>query len=726
MADDPFAPLAAASRASGKAARASEWIALTPVPADAPPPPASHPKRGRPSFMWAYRDGASALLGCVARFDPPSGKVVLPLTYCEGPGGRREWRWLSWPTPRPLYGRDALALRPDALVVVVEGEKAADAARRVYPDAVIVTSPGGSKSAAKIDWSALWRRTIVIWPDADAAGLAYAKDVARLALEAGAKSVATIAPPAGVSVGWDAADAEAEGWTAERVGALIASAEPVATAPAEAQPKTAKTKGEDRRPRRIPQRETLGALIEGVTLWCSPENESFAVYEVNGHRETWPVRSQAFRRWLAHRAYRETGTIPSSQALEDFLRIVEARATMEGLRRTPWLRVGATGGTIYIDLCNERWECVEIGPHGWRVRPIGDLPFIRSPAMRALPDPEEGWGIEVLRGYLNCSDNDFILFVAWIVGAMRAAGPYPALIASGEQGSGKSSASRLARSLVDPNAAPLRAAPRDDRDLLVAALNAHVLGFDNFSQIPTWLSDALCRLATGGGFATRLLHSDKDEQVFQATRPILINGIGSLADRADLADRAIVIRLNTIPETERLAEDDIEESLARDRPRIFGALLTALCAGVRNLPDVKLSRKPRMADFAKWATACESGLGWEPGAFLDAYMTNQRDSADGAFEADAVATAVNRFISGHLGHFWTGTATELLELLGALVSESVKKSRAWPITAQGLGNRLERAAPGLRAHGVSITRKHSGVRLVTITKADAAGAEDER
>jgi hypothetical protein len=99
------------------------------------------------------------------------------------------------------------------------------------------------------------------------------------------------------------------------------------------------------------------------------------------------------------------------------------------------------------------------------------------------------------------------------------------LAISGEQGSAKTVLSKLLKSLVDPNVAPVRAPAREERDLMIAANNGYLLAFDNLSGLPFWLSDALCRLATGGSFAVRQLYTDDEEVLFQAARPILLNSI---------------------------------------------------------------------------------------------------------------------------------------------------------------------------------------------------------
>jgi len=116
-----------------------------------------------------------------------------------------------------------------------------------------------------------------------------------------------------------------------------------------------------------------------------------------------------------------------------------------------------------------------------------------------------GGSVETLRSFLNVqSANDFVLVVAWALAVLRNRGPYPVIVLSGEQGSAKSTFSAILRALLDPNTAPLRALPREDRDLFIAASNGHVLAFDNVSGLPAWISDTLCRLATGGGFVDLL------------------------------------------------------------------------------------------------------------------------------------------------------------------------------------------------------------------------------
>ena len=718
--NDPFAPIAADSKKK-TIARPAKGAVVMPVPADAPAPPGAHPVLGSASATWPYTNATGTVLGYVLRFDGAGGKEFRPLTLWRSAAGRKpEWRWESWPLKRPLYGLQRLAERPGAPVAVCEGEKATDAATRLLPGFAAVTSPNGSKSAGKADWSPLRGRAVTVWPDADSAGLDYAQQVAKLGTAAGAASVAIVSPPAAVKVGWDAADALAEGWTVERAGAFIAAAVPAEkfasnkTGAGDRDQKSEHDAAAGGR-RRTPQRNVLIGITEFVELWHDAGRTAYATFSVRDHREHWPVRSRDFRMWLSGRFYEATGGAIGGQALEDGLRILEARAVNEGPLYECFNRTGAAGGKMYLDLGDATWRAAEITADGWAVTDKAPVKLLRSASVRALPVPEAGCLIEELRRFVNVkSEDDFLLVVAWIVAALRHHGPFPILVASGEAGSGKSVFSRMLRSLVDPSAAPIRAVPRDDRDLVVSASNSWVLAFDNLSKVPEWLADALCRLATGSGFATRMLHTDRDEMIFEAARPVIINGIPNLTDRADLADRSVTIHLSAIPDAERRPEDDLLADFEKARPRILGALLDAVSRAFANVGAVKLDRAPRMADFAKWITAAEPGLGWERGAFLTAYEGNRRDVVEVAFEADPVAVAIWKLITTDRPEGFQGTPTELLAAIYNIVSEPTRKSKYWPQTAAQLGNRVARATPLLKARGCTIERRHSGSRTIII------------
>lgn len=189
------------------------------LPADHPPASIIHPTHGCPSTTWEYRGPAGELLGYACRFDLGEGKKeIMPFIYgTDTATGVIRWRWKSWPAPRPLYGLDRLAQRQDSPILIVEGEKACDAAQRMLPTVVAIIWPGGSGAVSKAEWAPLKDRPVAIWPDADEPGRKAAEAVAHAALQVGAKKVFIIDVPPGKAAGWDLADAEAESWTSDQV-----------------------------------------------------------------------------------------------------------------------------------------------------------------------------------------------------------------------------------------------------------------------------------------------------------------------------------------------------------------------------------------------------------------------------------------------------------------------------------------------------------------------------
>lgn len=181
--------------------------------------------RGKPfTQKWPYRAEDNTVLGIVARYDGPDGKEIIPFFKRDG----QRWASGAAPVPRPLYGLDELP-GYDGDVVVVEGEKACDAAQKLVSDAVALTWPGGSNAVKKADWSPMRGKNVIVWPDADGPGLKAARDVAEACRTAGAATVRVLTPPSGKPKGWDAADAVTEGWTRETFAAWLEAPEQPST-----------------------------------------------------------------------------------------------------------------------------------------------------------------------------------------------------------------------------------------------------------------------------------------------------------------------------------------------------------------------------------------------------------------------------------------------------------------------------------------------------------------
>jgi hypothetical protein len=463
------------------------------------------------------------------------------------------------------------------------------------------------------------------------------------------------------------------------------------------------------------------SLAETAELFPTPDGEPFAPVQVSGHRETWPLHGKDFRAWLARQFHEEERKTPGDQAIQEALNVLDGKARFEGRAHPVFVRLAEHDGAIYLDLSDSERRAVEITPSGWRVVENPPVYFRRPRGVLALPTPTPGASLCDLRRFINTEVDDWSLLAAWVVMAVRPRGPYPILVLHGDQGAAKSTTSRVLRALVDPNAAPLRAEPRDLRDLMIAAKNGWLIPIDNLSRLPHWLSDALCRLATGGGFATRELYTNADEALFDAQRPLIINGIEEIVARGDLIDRAIILYLPDIDEITRRSEDTFWSEFDVAKSGLLGALLSAVSTAMRNLPGVKLERLPRMADFARWAIAAAPGADYEATAFITAYA-HHRSAAQGMeFEAVPVLSLIPPLVAA--GDRWEGTTTELLTALGSRADELTRRQRQWPNTARELTNILRRSASSLRGAGIRVTfqpTKHK--RLIRLEKAGSSSS----
>ncbi len=460
-------------------------------------------------------------------------------------------------------------------------------------------------------------------------------------------------------------------------------------------------RGSDDGEERPSQASRLVELTRDVEFFCTPDKKAFAAVPVEGHVENIPVKSGMFRDWLVREFRRAEGSSPGSQAVQDALNDLSGRARFDGQEHQIHIRVAAHDGAIYLDLADKDWRVARITREGWSVIEGKGLPvkFRRARGMSALPEPARGGSLADLRQFINVRPEDWILVVGWLVAAFRPGSPFPLLVLHGEQGSAKSTTARILRSLIDPNLAPLRSAPHEERDLMIAATNGWVICLNNLSTVKTWLSDALCCLSTGGGFATRELHSDDEEALFSAMRPVMLNGIEELVTRGDLLERSIVVHLPAITEESRREEEEMGRAFEAAKPYILGALLDAVSTALRNAESVRLDRRPRMADFARWCVAAEPALGCEAGAFMRAYASNRLEANELALEASPVAAALISFIEA--AGSWTGTATELLEELSRRAGAE-RLPEGWPKSPKALGGVLRRLAPNLRARGVGV------------------------
>ncbi len=491
--------------------------------------------------------------------------------------------------------------------------------------------------------------------------------------------------------------------------------------------------GETGKPReRQSSVRVLTELASGARLFRSADGRACAQVPVGDRLEVYGLGSAGFRDWLIDEYMNGQAEPPPSRAIRRVVGMLEARARFTTGMPDVFVRVGqnqnsdsdsdgdgdANGddAAYFLDLGDSSGRAVAIEHRGWSVVDRPGVHFRRPAGLLGLPVPARDGSISLLRSYVNLTEPDFRLMVAWLTAALRPIGPYPVLVLNGEQSSGKSTLAKILRLLIDPHACPVLALPSSTENLMATALNGWLLVYENISTIPGWLSDCICQLAFGGGFAGRTRFTNDERSDIYAQRPVILAGIDDFVLRGDLRDRSVFLHLPEISEKRRQTERAFWPAFRADHPRILGGVLDAIVGGLRELPSVNLAELPRMADFAEWGEAVSRGLGWGANTFLSTYKDNRKEATRILLEDSPVATVM--IALAQKGIQWSGKPRALYEAVMNLMGHAL--GPRWPKTISQFGSELRRIAPQLRLHGIHISFERRGPDRVVILKAEGA------
>ena len=467
--------------------------------------------------------------------------------------------------------------------------------------------------------------------------------------------------------------------------------------------------------------EALLRIALAARLFRVPDGRLYAEVPVGSSHETLRIQSRRFRRWLIHGYHRESGTIPSDWAILRVLSGLEASATFDGDVRPIFVRVGREDGgasaNIYLDLGDPTGQAVRIGPKGWSLVQNPPTTFDRPEGLSSLPEPSRDGSIELLRPYVNLDEPDFRLLVVWMAAALRPVGPYPILALYGEQGSAKSTLARVIRLLVDPHATPVLTEPGDARDLVARAVNGWLLAYDNLSVIPRRVSDALCMLATAGGFAHGA-SSTENGGVIQAQRPVILSGIDEFVARGDLADRSVFLDLLPFTTGKRRCEIEFWNAFHHDYPRILGGLLDAVAGGLRQQPSLQLAGLAADGRLRRIRRGGRPRAGMAGGTVLSDYRQNPEQATAMQLEDSPWETCCSE--QARYMEDWTAPSPTS-STSSALAGKRLVASSRWPKSPLSLSKELRSVAPQLRTHDIFITfRRSSDRRFITVSTIDSS------
>jgi len=708
------------------------------IPAKAKPPmkPATdtevkdfHDRLSRePGFhsLAPYRAADGKALFCIARHEP---KQIRPW-YLTIAGNWIQGQPLE--NGRPLLWLQKLLENPGAAVLVVEGEKTAAAAREhlraIGRDDILATTwAGGANAWRKTDFTPLHGRTVYLYPDADKAGVDAMNKISRL-LE-GKATMYAVTPREDAEPGEDAADIDAETfktlldaavpWEAPREEEVQATQErPI--------PNTDEPQEKKRGPKASKiVTEALSSFNIGK---CAGRP-----YFLNG-AQAFEIGSQQYRDFISRYSYSNLNMALSETALREISAIHRGQALFEGDELPVGVRVMAYSDKCYLDLCDKGETVIEIGADGWKPIERPPVYFFRPPHLKPLPMPLHDGEIELLKTVLSFSDcESFILIRAallfYLHGRPGDRGTFPICRLCGPSGSAKSTRAKLIKYMIDPGIPEGRTLTKEPRDLYISAKNQYCLVFDNVSRMDGELQDAICNIASRGGYGRKKNYTDDDEAVFEDCRPIIINGI-TFKVQQDLQGRMINVDLSQIQAIDRRTETAVWKEADRHRPSILGGLLDALSATLKEIQkkkEITGFELPRLADFAEFTIHMERGNGWPEGEAIRALRDNYSVALTALAEDNPLTDVMIKFITGKLSRSFTGTAEELLKELNDYVkTHAIEKTKSWPDSASKLGNFITRNIDVLLNKGLSVKKDRTKTgRILKMWAGEAKSEEND-
>ena len=440
-------------------------------------------------------------------------------------------------------------------------------------------------------------------------------------------------------------------------------------------------------------------LLDVLESWDLFVDEEFGEpYFSPGQSLGIPLGSEDCQSHLTLAFYRSHNEVATAETMAHVIRLKGAELALEGEKRAVVKRNGFVDGAHYHDLAQDG-KVIQIDEKGWRVVDSPNSIYFRrsGQADETLPMPEPGGDVMQLGRLINCSEAHLKLIITWMVAVLWGRAPVPILLFEGPAGSGKSSGSRMPKFLIDPveHKQLLRTFPENHRDFVIFGLNSLIMGFDNARTVKPEKSDMLARAVTGGAFSARTHYTMTEETVIGIRRPIVMNGISGVVNQPDTASRTALINLSPIQRDGRMCETDLWTLAKELRPSIFGGLLDALVVGIREYENTRPADLPRMADFARFITAAEKALPWEPGEAVQAFRDAQEELYDQALHKDRVALAIVSLMEYR--ERWVGTSTELFDCL----KPPGGGDDYWPRSPASLGKRIVEALPLLQNKDIS-------------------------
>jgi hypothetical protein len=436
------------------------------------------------------------------------------------------------------------------------------------------------------------------------------------------------------------------------------------------------------------------------------------------------ISSKEFRSWLANAWWKKYRKGISNSIIDTAAVTIDGMAMHDGEEIQLHTRVASLENDWYYDLGDGR--VVKITNDEWLVLEKPPILFYRFTHQKPQADPVKGGDFQdIFSVMLHPEDeNEKLLLTLWLMASFMPEIYHPILLVHGEQGSRKTTLFKMLRSLIDPSVLETISVRKDIAEFVQQASHHYFLPLDNLSEVKPDLSDLLCRLVTGEGFSKRELFTNDNDVIYSFQRVVGLNGINLIADKPDLLDRSIIIKLT--PPEKYVDERVIFEQLSQIRPMLLGAIFDIMVktkAELGNILDTEELASYRMAGFAKQSLAIARAFGFADQQVFAALKYN-RDMQHGHVQESSLLL---QLITKHMTDVpqWEGSANELVDVLKELAIADSVDLKGVP-TAVRIKRKITEIIPTLRAQGIDFSERRGASRIIGFTNRNMVKSLDDK
>lgn len=483
------------------------------------------------------------------------------------------------------------------------------------------------------------------------------------------------------------------------------------------------------------EKEEVSELKKGlneeiVELFTDIDGVAYATISINGHQENIRINSTIFKNFVIKTIYDRTNKPPSKSQLDNIIAIFAIQAQFEGKVYEVHLRAARVNDKLYIDLCDEKWNSIEISPEEIKILKNPLVKFKRYKHMKEMVFDLDAKikDIDLLWKYIPIHEEDKKVLAPHIALLLIPDIPYAMLIVYGSQGSGKSFCLKLLRQIIDPSSLKLLSLAKDKTELYQQLGHHYLPIFDNVTSLNKEYSDLFCKVVTGEGFSKRQLYTDDDDVIYNFIRKLGFNGINLAGEEPDFLDRSVPINLSRIPRSARKTEAQILKEFEKDRPKITGAIFKIIQKTIPLVPKIETETKllPRMADYAIWCEAASQVLGADPGVFIDNFFGKIDGLNKEAIEANPIASSIIEFMKDKKE--WDGVSSQFLNQLNQVADNLQINTRQpiWPKSPNILRRKINDIKSNLEDSGLQIFfNRNKDSRTIFISKQKALSYKEE-